>query len=256
MAGPGDPTLAFAPDSACVSAIVPSPNRGPRRAGRRPDMLVLHYTGMANGAAALARLCQPEAEVSAHYLVEEDGRVLQLVPEGERAWHAGRGCWAGDTDVNSCSIGVEIVNGGHEGGLPAYPAVQIEAVARLARDVVGRRQVPAWRVLAHSDIAPDRKGDPGEHFPWGELHGRGVGHWVEPAPVATSVRDALPPAALQAMLARYGYALDATGVDDAATESVVRAFQRHFRPERVDGIADPSTVRTLEALLAALPPRA
>lgn len=245
-------TTAFEPDSPCVSAVVPSPNRGARHAGRRPDMLVLHYTGMTSGAAALARLCEAEAEVSAHYLVHEDGQVLQLVPERERAWHAGAGCWAGETDINTCSVGVEIVNKGHDGGLPAYPAVQIEAVIRLARDIVGRWAVPAWRVLAHSDIAPDRKEDPGERFPWAKLSANGVGYWVPSAPILGREADE-PAATVQRMLARYGYALDVTGAYDARTASVLTAFQRHFRPERVDGIADVSTVVTLASLLAGLP---
>lgn len=251
MTHPG--AAAFSPDSMAVSEIRPSPNRNARRDGRRPDLLLLHYTGMASAEAALARLCDPDAEVSAHYVVREDGRVVQLVPERERAWHAGVGSWAGETDVNSVSIGIEIVNRGHEGGCPAYPAVQVEAVIRLSRDILGRWAIPAARVLAHSDVAPARKEDPGEHFPWAELHANGVGHWVDPVPPG-GPEAAGPAAPVQEMLARYGYALAVTGTYDAATAGVLTAFQRHFRPRRVDGIADASTVATLAALLAALPP--
>lgn len=221
-------------------------------------MLVLHYTGMASGEAALRRLCDPAAEVSAHYVVLEDGRVSQLVPEDRRAWHAGAGAWAGERDLNSCSIGIEIAHPGHAGGLPPYPAGQVAAVIRLARDIVARRAIPAWRVLGHSDVAPARKEDPGELFPWDTLHAAGIGHWVQPVAIADgpllAAGDRGPPVErLQGTLAGYGYDCPATGLYDEATMSVVTAFQRHFRPERVDGIADRSTVETLHALLAALP---
>ena len=167
----------FAPDY--PNAIVhPSPNHGERRGGRAADCILLHYTGMPTGQGALARLCDCAAEVSSHYLVFEDGRVLQLVPEGRRAWHAGTGRWKDDADINSCSIGVEIVNPGHDGALPPYPQAQIEAVAALCRDIAARHAIAPERILAHSDIAPGRKRDPGEHFPWETLHARGVGHWV------------------------------------------------------------------------------
>jgi N-acetylmuramoyl-L-alanine amidase len=158
--------------------IHPSPNHGERRNGRTPDCILLHYTGMPTGEGALARLCDPEAEVSSHYLVFEDGSVLQLVSEARRAWHAGAGRWKDDTDLNSCSIGVEIVNPGHDGALPPYPKAQIEAVASLCRDIAARHAIAAERILAHSDIAPGRKRDPGEHFPWETLHALGVGHLV------------------------------------------------------------------------------
>ena len=248
---------AFRPD--CPNAIVhPSPNHGERRGGRAPDCILLHYTGMTTGEAALARLCDPAAEVSSHYLVFEDGRILQLAPEARRAWHAGTGRWKDDTDLNSCSIGVEIVNPGHDGALPPYPQAQIEAVAALCRDIAARHAIAPERVLAHSDIAPGRKRDPGEHFPWGTLHALGVGHWVAPAPIAggrflSPGEQGRPVEALQAMLALYGYPCPLNGVYDRETEAVVAAFQRRFRPALVDGIADASTITTLRDLIAALP---
>ena len=256
-AGQADPPLSGS-DSRFVTRITPSPNHGARPQGCRPDILILHYTGMTSAAHALERLCDPAAEVSSHYVVLENGRVHQLVGEARRAWHAGLGSWAGDRDVNSRSIGIEIVNPGHDGGLPPYPDAQIGAVASLSADVVARWAIPADRVLAHSDIAPGRKQDPGERFPWGLLHRLGVGHWVKP--VAMTSGDVLAPghagdevATLQAALAEYGYGLHVTGLYDEATEAVVSGFQRHFRPERVDGIADRSTVSTLRALLATRP---
>ncbi len=243
------------PDSARVDAVLPSPNHGERRGGRAPDALVLHYTGMADGPAALAWLRNPASEVSCHYVVEEDGRVVQLVAEDRRAWHAGRSVWAGDTDLNSASLGVEVVNAGHPGGLPPYPDAQVAALAALCRDLVARHAIPPARVLAHSDVAPGRKLDPGERFPWDRLHAAGVGLWVpsRPAPdePACGPGDRGPAvAALQADLGRYGYGIEPTGLYDGATATVVRAFQLHFRPARADGLADADTRRVLADLLA------
>lgn len=250
---------AFAPDFPGAS-VVPSQNHGERAGGRRPDMIVLHYTGMDSADGALSWLCSEQSQVSSHYFVHEDGRVLQLVPEDRRAWHAGKSQWKGDADINSASIGIEIVNPGHPGGLPDYPERQIAAVAELCRDCGERWGIAPERVLAHSDVAPIRKVDPGENFPWIKLHAAGVGHWVEPAPI-TGGRffqrgDAGPPVeALQAMLALYGYATEITGIFDPGTEGDVSAFQRHFRPERVDGVADFSTIDTLHRLLTSLQKR-
>jgi N-acetylmuramoyl-L-alanine amidase len=248
----------LASDSPVAARVFPSPNHGERREGRRPDILILHYTGMPDSSEALQWLCNPVAQVSSHYFVFEDGHVLQLVPEARRAWHAGVSSWDGESDINSRSIGIEIANPGHPGGLPAFPDPQIEAVIALSRDIITRWRIPAQRVLAHSDVAPGRKQDPGEAFPWRRLFEAGIGHWVAPAPIRdgrffSRGDQGMPVEALQAMLAMYGYGLRITGNFDGDTERVVAAFQRHFRPERVDGVADASTITTLRDLIAARP---
>src|ERR1700733_3557471 len=247
---------AFAPDSCVVAEVVPSPNQGERRDGRRPDMIVLHYTGMEDAEAALELLKARGSEVSAHYFVFEDGRIIQMVQESRRAWHAGKSSWAGETDINSCSIGVEIANPGHDHGYPDFPKRQIAAVTALCRSIQTRNTILPVRVLAHSDVAPARKQDPGEKFPWRTLYDSGVGHWVKPAPIMDFGQIIGPRdrgeavAALQKSLSDYGYGLEADGEYGSTTREVVMAFQRHFRPERVDGIADPSTRSTLQELLA------
>jgi N-acetylmuramoyl-L-alanine amidase len=244
------------PDSSLATVVRPSPNHGERIRGRAPDALILHYTGTPSGEDALYRLCDPTLELSAHYLVLEDGQVVQLVPESRRAWHAGRGYWAGDRDMNSASIGIEIANSGHDGGIPPYPQEQIAAVIALCRDVCSRRKIESARVLGHSDLAPDRKSDPGEHFPWARLAEAGIGHYVEPSPIdPTGPRIArgdqgIEVEVLQSMLAIYGYGLNITGLYGTKTEATVIAFQRHFRPDLVDGVADASTRETLRRLLA------
>jgi N-acetylmuramoyl-L-alanine amidase len=254
------PMSAFPPDSFLVTDVVPSPNHDERKDGRLPDMILLHYTGMPTGEAALARLCAPDSKVSSHYVVFEDGRIVQCVPETLRAWHAGVSSWAGETDINSCSIGIEIVNPGHEFGYPDYPLRQIAAVISLCRSILTRRgPISSARILAHSDVAPARKQDPGEKFPWELLSDSGVGHWVRPAPLNVD-GPALKPGdsgeavtRLQRVLRGYGYVIEETGSYDDATRAVVTAFQRHFRPARVDGVADASTLVTLRALLEARP---
>ncbi|MBC7582842.1 N-acetylmuramoyl-L-alanine amidase [Tardiphaga sp. vice352] len=248
----------FNPDSSVVSDIIPSANFGERNDGLVPDMIVLHYTGMPDAEGAINRLCTPGTDVSAHYIVLEDGRVVQTVPESKRAWHAGLGFWAGQTDINSLSIGIEIINRGHDWGYPDYPPRQIAAVTALCRGILLRQEIPAHRVLGHSDVSPARKKDPGEKFPWHSLANSGVGHWVRPAPITPGETIRLGAEgervlALQQALARYGYGIELSSQYDTATMEVVTAFQRHFRPERVDGITDHSTLTTLQALLGSLP---
>lgn len=233
----------------------PSPNFDARRA--LPDALVLHYTGMQTGPEALARLCDPEARVSAHYVVEEDGRVFRLVNEARRAWHAGRGVWQGQDDLNGASIGVEIVNPGHEFGYRPFPDVQIEAVIALVGDIRSRWTIPDARIIAHSDLAPDRKQDPGELFPWKRLAEAGHGLWFEPAAERIAALGAplgpgdlgLGVTVLRAGLHRLGYGLRPAPDYDDETVSTVTAFQRHWRPERVDGVADGETRARLVGLL-------
>jgi N-acetylmuramoyl-L-alanine amidase len=245
----------FTPDSSIASDVIPSANFGERNNDRLPDMIVLHYTGMPDVEAAIAQLCTAGTEVSAHYIVLEDGRIVQSVPEAKRAWHAGVSSWAGETDINSCSIGIEIANRGHDWGYPDFPSRQIAAVIALCRGIMLRRNVPSHRVLGHSDVAPARKKDPGEKFPWHSLANSGVGHWVQPAPIMRgdglklgTISDEV--GHLQQALARYGYGVPVNSKYDTQTMEVVAAFQRHFRPARVDGIADHSTLSTLQALLA------
>ena len=216
-------------------------------------MIVLHYTGMETGIGAEDWLCNPVSEVSSHYLVHEDGRIVQMVRESDRAWHAGVSSWHGRGDVNSRSVGIEIANPGHRFGYPDFPPAQIDAVVALCRGIIARHGIRPERVLAHSDVAPGRKIDPGEKFPWATLHAAGVGHMVEPAPlregpVIAEGDQGEPVGALQSMLAAYGYGIQVTAEFDTMTTTVVAAFQRHFRPERIDGVADRSTIETLQAL--------
>ncbi|MEP6342854.1 MAG: N-acetylmuramoyl-L-alanine amidase [Maricaulaceae bacterium] len=236
----------------------PSPNFDERTLP--VSLLVLHYTGMESGAAALERMCDAAAKVSAHYMVEEDGRIYRLVAEDKRAWHAGVSEWAGETNINSSSIGVEVVNGGHDwplpsGDLPPYSDVQINAVIVLCKDIMGRHNIPAVNVLGHSDIAPARKIDPGEHFPWRGLAAAGLGLWPD---VSTSdhepdrrilfehgTRDR-GVAALQSGLARIGYGARVTGVYDELTQEIITALQRRFRPDQVDGLVDIETMELVK----------
>lgn len=214
----------------------PSPNANDRAAGTPIDMLVLHYTGMRTAAGALDRLCDPAAKVSAHYLIDEDGTVYRLVTEEKRAWHAGIARWSGETDVNGRSIGIELVNPGHEFIYRDFPQPQMEALIALTRGILERHPIPGRNVVGHSDIAPDRKLDPGERFNWRMLAGNGIGLWPqEPQPVNGDMRD---------LLAEYGY--------DISTRHYVSAFQRHFRPSRIDGLVDDETRAQLGGLLAQL----
>ena len=234
----------------------PSPNHGERAAGKPVDILLVHYTGMDSDESALKWLADPRSEVSSHYFVGQDGTVVQLVDEDRRAWHAGKSSWAGETDINSRSIGIEVANPGHDFGYRPFPEAQIAALIVLCRAILARHPIPPARVLAHSDVAPTRKDDPGELFPWQRLSDAGVGLWVEPVPLADgparAFGDSGPAVAdLRSKLARYGYGIEDGAAYDELTEAVVTAFQRHFRPARVDGRADPSTLATLDRLLAA-----
>jgi N-acetylmuramoyl-L-alanine amidase len=210
----------------------PSPNHDDR-AGAPIDMLVLHYTGMKTAEEALTRLCDPAAKVSAHYTVDEDGTVYAHVPEDRRAWHAGVSHWAGVSNVNARSIGIEIVNPGHEFGYRAFPYAQIEALIALCQGILARHAIAPARVLGHSDVAPARKDDPGELFPWARLAVAGIGLWPQP-----TASDLGPEA-----LVRYGY-------DSAAPQDkVITAFQRHFRPQKLDGKWDRECGGILSGLL-------
>ncbi|MBI1186517.1 MAG: N-acetylmuramoyl-L-alanine amidase [Alphaproteobacteria bacterium] len=253
---------------------LPSPNLDDR--WLPIELVVLHYTGMQSAEVALKRLTDPEpragrypgpwqdpaldpetllARVSTHYVVGEAGEVWRLVDEEKRAWHAGQGHWRGAAELNSRSIGIEIVNGGHDFGLPPYPDAQIAAVIALLRDILARRKLTPRDVIGHSDLAPDRKLDPGERFPWARLAEAGVSVWPA-APAPTIYRDLAAGetseavAALQRDLARFGYSVAESGVFDAQTASVVTAFQRRFRAARVDGVADAETIALAAALAA------
>lgn len=244
----------------------PSPNFDMRT--RPIDLVVLHYTGMQDCETALARLTdpaplagrypgpwQPEStppdaplgRVSTHYVVAEDGAVYRLVAEEQRAWHAGASSWEGEGDVNARAIGVEIVNGGHDFGLPDFPDAQIEAVIALVGDILARRKLAPARVVGHSDIAPDRKLDPGEKFPWRRLAEAGVSVW----PASRAGRaDSDSVVRMQERLAKIGYGVAASGVVDAPTKAALMAFQRRFRPAQIDGAPDPETLDLIAALAA------
>jgi N-acetylmuramoyl-L-alanine amidase len=225
----------------------PSPNHGPRADGAPVDILLLHYTGMRSGEAALSRLIDPTAQVSAHYMIDEDGSIYRLVDEERRAWHAGVSAWAGERDINGRSIGIELVNPGHEFGYRAFAEPQMAALIALGREILARHPIPPARVLGHSDVAPARKQDPGELFDWPRLARAGIGLWPDKAPPrVASVGE------VQALLARYGYDVPQSGALDAATVAVLSAFQRHFRPACFDGQPDPETVGVLSALVARL----
>ena len=223
-----------------------SPNHDARPVGQAVDILLLHYTGMRNVAAALDRLVDPAARVSAHYLIEEDGAVWRLVAEERRAWHAGVSHWAGATDINARSIGIELVNPGHEFGYRPFPEPQMAALETHARAILRRHAIPRHRVLGHADVAPGRKEDPGELFDWQRLARAGLAVWprlpIEPR--IWSVGEA------QAALARFGYGVPRSGHLDAETRAVVTAFQRHFRPQRLTGEPDPECCGILAGLLA------
>jgi N-acetylmuramoyl-L-alanine amidase len=248
----------------------PSPNFDARTRGI--DLLILHYTGMGDGAIALQRLCDPDpragiyafpweapadgdaklGRVSAHYVVQEDGHILALVDEDQRAWHAGAGEWAGAAELNARSIGIEIVNGGHDFGLPDYPDAQVEAVLALCADIMARHGLKPHQLVGHSDVAPMRKGDPGEKFPWDRFVEAGLA-LAPSSDLAPREGDGLERGdrgpdvkALQQFLRDIGYGLDADAIFGPITEAVTRAFQRRFRVAKIDGVADGQTRALIE----------
>jgi len=251
------PLINAGADSSFVDELCPSPNIGDRNGAGYPKFLILHYTGLESTARSIAVLSDPICEVSCHYVVDDDGRVIQMVREADRAWHAGRSFWQGETDLNSYSVGIEIQNPGHEAGMPDFPEAQMAAVERLALDIVQRHNMKPEHVLAHSDIAPQRKIDPGEKFDWARLYRYGVGHWV--APLALAEPPEIDPdeaheavRRCQSLLVDYGFKVSTDGLLSVETRRVISAFQRHFRPARCDGVPDASTIGTLEKLIAAL----
>ena len=219
-------------------------------------MLLLHYTGMPTPSEALDALCDPQRKVSAHYFIEEDGGVIPLVAEERRAWHAGKASWRGSSDINARSIGIELVNPGHEWGYRDFPEAQMQALVSLGKEIMARHPIPARHVLGHSDVAPHRKQDPGERFDWERLAKEGIGLWVgrtSASPSATSLsleQSGSEILQLRHELHRFGYGVD---IDvehfDENLQGVVAAFQRHFRPWKVDGIADGESRGVLRQLL-------
>ena len=228
------------PGPAPAIAERPSPNAGPRRGGVQADMVVLHYTGMESAGAALARLSDPAAEVSAHYLVDTDGAVTRLVAEELRAWHAGVSGWGGVEDVNSRSIGIEIVNPGHDLGYPPFPEPQMAAVEALLAGILARHAIAPERVVGHACIAPGRKTDPGEKFDWRRLARRGLAVWLDPDRRDPGPADA---ARFQRAARRFGYPAPETGRWCAESLDLWRAFAMRFlpahagEPPRADGVA-------------------
>lgn len=231
----------------------PSPNFDER--ALPVTLLVLHYTGMESGEAALDRMCDPNAKVAAHYMVEEDGRIFRLVDESKRAWHAGVSSWSRETDINSASIGVEIVNGGHDFGLPDFPDAQIQAVIKLSQGIKNRHNISDFNIVGHSDIAPGRKQDPGEKFPWVKLADADIGIWPEVKTkdkrVLLDTRDTGTKnvRSVQEALGYLGYGIHVSGILDNTTKLVIEAFQRRYRPEKIDGQMDVQTMALLTLLV-------
>ena len=246
---------AFSPDHTGAT-VRPAPNFGHRQ-NFRPEIIILHYTGMETGQGAEDWLCNSASEVSSHYLVHENGRIVHMVREKDRAWHAGKSSWHGVTDINSQSIGIEIVNPGHSLGYVPFPRRQIGAVIELCQGITRRHKIRPEMVLGHSDVAVGRKIDPGEKFPWPIWARAGVGHFVAPARHRSGRRLALGDEGeateeFQKLLRAYGYGIELSGRYDLLTQAVIAAFQRHFRPSKVDGVADVATFETLRKLLAAM----
>ena len=231
---------------------LPSPNHDERPEATPLDTLILHYTGMQSAGDAIDRLRDPVARVSSHYVVDEDGTIWRLVAEERRAWHAGISFWRGHTVLNGRSIGIEIVNPGHEWGYRPFPPAQMAAVRRLCQSILSRHPIPPRNVVAHSDVAPDRKQDPGELFDWRGLARDGIGLWPEDVPdlgTGDALTDAAALAPVRASLARLGYQVEPEGEADAALRTVLLAFQRHWRPEAMTGAADAGTRARLDGVL-------
>ena len=229
--------------------FIPSPNFDARVGEGKPDMLLMHYTGMKTGEEALARLCDPTSKVASHYIIFEDGKTIQMVEEGSRAWHAGLAFWQGERDINSASIGIEIVNKGYEFGYEDFPPAQISSVIELSKDIIARHKISPERVLGHSDVAPMRKTDPGEKFPWEKLANEGIGIW--PNVIKSSVQKSSPGSdiiLLQERLANLGYESGERGVYCDVTIANVKAFQRHWRQHGISGLVDIETQNILEVL--------
>ena len=214
----------------------PSLNYSSRKLGTVVDMLVVHYTGMLTATSALERLCNNEAQVSAHYCIDEDGSIYRLVAENFQAWHAGVSYWRGATDINNRSIGIEMVNPGHEFGYRPFKSRQMAAFRELTLDILARHQIPARNVVGHSDVAPVRKSDPGEYFDWQAMATVNIGIWPKEADHLE-----LAPMILKSILFEIGY-----DVNDVT--AALRAFQRHYRPARVNGRIDPETARRIVGL--------
>jgi N-acetylmuramoyl-L-alanine amidase len=219
----------------------PSPNFDER--GLPVTMLVLHYTGMQDAASAIARLTDAEAKVSAHYLIAEDGQIVQMVDEEQRAWHAGKSYWRGITDVNSASVGIEIVNPGHEWGYRPFPEAQIEALIPLVKAITLRHKITRGNVVGHSDVAPARKDDPGELFPWERLAKLRL---ALPSPTKNLMDPHWTDGGFLLALERFGY-------DVSDGPAAVRAFQRRYRPTNLDGLIDGECRAKLLALLLPRP---
>jgi N-acetylmuramoyl-L-alanine amidase len=226
----------------------PSPNRNARAAGKTIRYVVLHYTGMPEPDESRAWLCESKSEVSAHFLIERSGRIWQLVTEAERAWHAGVSSWQGETDMNSVSVGIELVNRGHQWGYQEFPAPQISACAELVQDIMRRHNIPERNILGHSDIAPQRKEDPGELFPWQELARQGIGFWPEEKTEENATPLSLTDARVLLRTIGYDCALD--GEYDMLLRRVLLAFQRHWLPRHLSGLADAKTTARLRAVAA------
>ena len=219
----------------------PSPNFDERKLPI--TMLVLHYTGMPDAASALNWMCDPVSKVSAHYCVTEDGQVVRMVDEAKRAWHAGVACWRGVTDINSASIGIEIVNPGHEWGYRPFPEEQISALIPLVGDIVKRHSITRGNIVGHSDVAPARKQDPGELFPWHRLARLRL---ALPRPTKNLMDPHWTDGGFLLALERFGY-------DITDPIAAIRAFQRRYRPEMIDGIIDGECRSILLALLLPQP---